>query len=1108
MAEQRTYQGHVYTREAPGQPWALAGPASTPAGGMILRDPNMERTQARQDNADTRAAEQLQMERERLRMSQTSQAQEQQARALQIQKAQAELNQQGGDGGLDDATKTYYAQQVLAGAPMPAIGMGKQAAANRQAIMTEVARLGGAAGLNGADQAAQIAHYKAGTKQISNLENMAGTIGVNEQTAMANGQQFLDRSAELPGQTSIAPLNAISNALQRMFGGTTISAADAAYNTFTNEYAKVVAGSPSGAGTLSDSARHEAMSTINGNGSLAQKQAAFDQMKADMANRMVAIHGGINNAYKALTAQPGYQVPGTTQGLAAGGEKRDDTGAALWRGGVGPGSAPPNNGSGGGPANPYGYDPNQPQGDPRGTLTASTAQTINQDDPKVRGIVDRMIRAGKSGSEINRALQPYGYPGVQDADVAAAQAYLRKNPGYTGGFAQAMKPVEQTTAERAGNAMGLSTLGAGAIGAYDGLNALTFGNLGTASDAMTGLPGQSELAAQAAGQAHPFAKGIGEVVGTLPAFVGAEAGLGRLAARGIGGSKVAALLANPLTADAASGAYIGAGSNPGNRIAGALEGAGAGLVGGAVGRKVIAPAIGAAARTGAGQRISNALGQGQNVAANAVRGARGEAPQPFVPSAAPARPAPATSAITGAVDNDAATRIAAQLAEAQRLGVPMSLADTNPALTSLGGAAVRRSPSAAGIAEQAYLPRGRGQIDRFGAAVERDLGRAANVPQISQDLQQSAAINAKPLYEQAYAAGQVNDPQINQILQHPELKAAFDDAQQLHRNDVALATARGEQAPAPLTQAYTLDPSHPDGFRMTTPPDVRTLDYIKRGLDARISRAYTGDDAQAKLSAPFLKNARSLLLSRTDSAVPEYAAARAAYAGPMQADEALLAGQNAVKPTITANQLGVDLGNAAPADIPFQQLGYRGAMMDNATRASYSRNPFDAMLGNPNAERKLGLMYPDNAGNADLLAQRDLEAQLARTNTAVLGGSQTAGRQIADQAFQSGPLVEGALHAGAALATHGASLPGTAARFVGSNLRDRIAMGLGERGVQKADALAPMLFNTDPEASAAILRNLMDSSQAYRDFIAAQNRSIGRPAGVAGALFGADATGQ
>jgi hypothetical protein len=50
---------------------------------------------------------------------------------------------------LDDQTTTFYAQQVLAGAPMPAMGMGKVASQNRQKVMKKVAEIAGGQGLSG-----------------------------------------------------------------------------------------------------------------------------------------------------------------------------------------------------------------------------------------------------------------------------------------------------------------------------------------------------------------------------------------------------------------------------------------------------------------------------------------------------------------------------------------------------------------------------------------------------------------------------------------------------------------------------------------------------------------------------------------------------------------------------------------------------------------------------------------------------------------------------------------------------------------------------------------------------------------------------------------------
>jgi hypothetical protein len=228
---------------------------------------------------------------------------------------------------LDDQTTTFYAQQVLAGAPMPAMGMGKVASQNRQKVMMKVAELAGGQGLTGADLAKQIAHYQAGRKQLGTLEQQLGTTRQNETTALLNGQQFLDRSAELPGQTEYPALNAVTQFIQKNIpvpGHDTKVAMDAAYNTFVNEYAKVVSGSPSGAGVLSDSARREAMSVLTGNYSMTQKKAVFDQMKADMENRMIAMKGGINQGYDALVNKPGYEVPDATTGLPVGQTKQQD----------------------------------------------------------------------------------------------------------------------------------------------------------------------------------------------------------------------------------------------------------------------------------------------------------------------------------------------------------------------------------------------------------------------------------------------------------------------------------------------------------------------------------------------------------------------------------------------------------------------------------------------------------------------------------------------------------------------------------------------------------------------------------------------------------------
>ncbi|WP_426265151.1 hypothetical protein [Sphingomonas sp. PWP1-2] len=805
---------------------------------------------------------------------------------------------------------------------------------------------------------------------------------------------------------------------------------------------------------------------------------------------------------------------------------------------------------------PGGNDPSHPWRDngggspqaPReeGSMVATNAQFLNQSDRKVAQQIDGMVRAGKSAAEINSVLQPLGYPGVDQKSVTLAQEHHRNNPSYKGSYGDAMHYVEQGTNTRAGNEIGLSTLGSGAIGAYDGLNSLTFGKMGEAADYLSGKPGQSELAAYAAGEVHPIAKGLGQLIGTLPAFAGAEAGLAGLAARGVGGSRVAALLAKPVTSDLVGGAYAGAGSSPDNRVAGALFGSIAGAGGGTIGRNVVSPVAAALARTSAGKAVTGAANEVGNAGRRALN-----LPE-VVPTVAPPKPSVAEALIMKKAGNAGVDGIAAQLAEAQRLGVPLALADTHPALTSLSGAAVRRSPDAAATAEGALLPRARGQIDRFGNAVERDLGPIGNIPQISADMTAQARAAAGPLYDAAYAnpvpstpelgatlntpfgrqalgraqtiaanerrapselgffqdaeGNTILNPQPNQqIADHLAARAELDDAQNAYRmarngaGDMGQAQQRVVMAREALRRAEGGLAGAPDPSAAASVPNytTQTLDYVKRGMDDVLEQHRNPITGRLVLdeAGRAQNQVKNQFLGEVDRLNPAYADARGAYAGPVQARDAMARGQDAF--SLNPDELGMQVAGQTPEHLAQMQLGYRDALMSKANAVRYSTNPFDATLGTPAAEQRLAALHPDMPSIADLLRQRDLEGQLARTNTAVLGGSQTAGRVIADQDFAN-PIVEGALHAGAAVATHGASIPGTAARVAGAGLRDRIAMGLGEGATQKASRIAELLLNPDPAASAATLADLANASQLYKDYIRANNTRFGAPLGAAG----------
>ncbi len=434
-------------------------------------------------------------------------------------------------------------------------------------------------------------------------------------------------------------------------------------------------------------------------------------------------------------------------GAAAAGQRRQELGAGRF--------------------DPTGGGGIDPTGGPSGA--PSTGATRTEADRSTMTLVDGMIRQGMSADQINAVLIPAGLSqGVQAADVQRAQDLLKKYPDYKGGFAVATKEVPNSLLTRAvGTPVG-TAIGSFADGVMGGLTdeiaaaptALATGQ--SYGDTLADLNARK----QGAFEANPKAAFIGGAGGsTLGLFAGAKL---------LGGANMAAQLgrAAPYVGAIGEGAISGAGQNNDNRALGALAGGAAGATGYGLGELAAIP-VGAALRTKVGRA---ALGRAQSLPR--IGGAFG-APLPK----AVERLSPAEIAMDNAFNQVGPDNLRGSLGEAGNLGVPMSLADTAPQLTTLAGSAVRRSPNAAQIAELAFRPRSRAQIDRLGSAVTRDLGPIGNIPQISQDIGESAKGLAAPLYKQAYAAPAIGSPEIDSLLGTPFGQGALARANRIAANE-------------------------------------------------------------------------------------------------------------------------------------------------------------------------------------------------------------------------------------------------------------------------------------------------------------------------------------
>lgn len=297
----------------------------------------------------------------------------------------------------------------------------------------------------------------------------------------------------------------------------------------------------------------------------------------------------------------------------------------------------------------------------------------------------------------------------------------------------AIPPINQdlSTVDQARNDLASSELGALLAG---GLNAGGLGIPGMlAGDQMDMIREES-----------PVASFLGEVAGGVTGTGLIGAGLGKVGAAAAN-PRVAQLLANPMTADAAYGGIYGA-MEADDPLLGAVAGVGGAVLGNKVGS-----AIGKRLPRLTGlKKPADTLGRGERAVMDAA----------------------------GDIDP-----VIAALNQAGDLNVPATIADVSPGVNSLTGAAIRKSPDVAGAARAQLGARNREGYNRFTGAVERDLGPVENIPEVSEALMQKARAEAGPLYDEAYAAGGLDKLDLTDLVTRPSMKKALANARRIAQEE-------------------------------------------------------------------------------------------------------------------------------------------------------------------------------------------------------------------------------------------------------------------------------------------------------------------------------------
>lgn len=333
-----------------------------------------------------------------------------------------------------------------------------------------------------------------------------------------------------------------------------------------------------------------------------------------------------------------------------------------------------------------------------------------------------------------------------------------------------------------------------------------------------------------------------------------------------------------------------------------------------------------------------------------------------------------------------------------RLGIPSMIAHYLPSTTE---AVVAKS----GTPEAGKLSKKLQKVQRGETGRVEDKFRAVLKPkdyfETADELTKDLRANAKTMYNDAYDFGEVNDPRILEVLNHPQFKAAFEDAKSIASTEAATAKLRGEDPAAyQLRELYVPREVKPGIFELELKeiPDVRTLDYIKRGIDSVIDKGYKGE-GMSSAQASALKGLRNQFVSAIDENVPAYAAARRKYAGDLEVKDALNMGMTNFN-KLKQEEITKFMEGASDAE---KEAFRTGAMRYLQDTIFDKPNAAGKILSSNKLNSKLQAMFDSPEEYALIKAAMEKEALFYSRASDALAGSRTTPKAEAIQRVEAAP---------------------------------------------------------------------------------------------------------
>jgi len=473
---------------------------------------------------------------------------------------------------------------------------------------------------------------------------------------------------------------------------------------------------------------------------------------------------------------------------------------------------------------------------------------------------------------------------------------------------------------------------------------------------------------------------------------------------------------------------------------GALSGGVAGAGGAKEGERVSGGGVGAV--------LGGALGAGAPVALRGGSAGARWLQERLAPSAATVTDR-AAGKFTKAMSQEDLTPadITAQMTKDRAMGVPSVIANVNPALAELAEAVAQRTGAGARKVEKTLTEQKLGSRERSHQQVVKGLQPGEYYADLGK-LQDELKTKAAPYYQQAYAHGEVTDPEVLKFLELPQFQEGLGQAKKL-------LAAEGRALPV----TKSIDPTTGQEIEKIA-PTVEMLDQVKRGLDTLIEAQTDAVTGKVTSLGRVYVAKKNEFLNALDNAVPEYGQARAVYKGDAELADAMRSGINDFKKMDHEQVIKLVAGMSGAEKEAFRTGVARdlyGKIMD----PSGNFNSAQRIIGSPETQSKLQPLF-DTPGQYELFKNAmEREAQLFNQSNRILGGSQTGKRTQMREQFEDEP---GLTNAVAQAMTGGfwSSLTGLAAGAVRKG-------GMTEEVSTK---LSNMLMSKDPNEVAAVVKLL------------------------------------